>query len=83
MELIIGTRRIIPAAIHRVAGGVEAVLKGDALLSLLDAAFHGTCSIEVLGGGLDRRPMDVASICMQGADTRVTLICNGSAPALN
>lgn len=83
MELIIGTRRIIPTAIHRITGGVEAVLQGEALRSLLDAAFHGAGSIELLGGDLDRRPVDVASIRMQGSDTRVTLICTGPAPRLS
>lgn len=82
MELIIGTKRIIPEAISRIAGGVEAILKGDALMSLLDATFHGLGTIEISGGDLDRRPMDVASIRMQGADTMVTLVCTGPAARL-
>lgn len=82
MQLIIGNRHVIPEAIHRIAGGVQAVLKGEGLRALLDATFHGTGSIEVLGGDLDRRPMDVAAIEMTGGDTRVTLICTGSARPL-
>ncbi|WP_149142924.1 hypothetical protein [Gemmobacter caeruleus] len=82
MQLIIGDRRVEPGSITRIAGGVEAVLKGEALLRLLDAAFHGMGTIEVLGGDLDRRPMDVTSIRMKGAETCVTLIAAGPAPRL-
>lgn len=60
MELIVGTRRITPAAIHPIPGGVEAELRGDAVLPLLDEAFQGGGRVEMLGGGMDRRPMDVA-----------------------
>ncbi len=83
MELIIGAQRIIPDSIHSVPGGVEAELRGAAVLSLLDAAFHGGGRIEILGGALNRRPVDVAGIEMRGASTRVTLICTGEALALN
>lgn len=82
MDLIVGTRRITPAAIQRIDGGVEAILKGEALLSVLDAGFRGLGTIEVMGAGLDRRPMDVAAIEMTGGDTRVTLLCAGPARAL-
>ena len=60
-----------------------AVMRGDAVLSLLDATFHGAGSIEVLGGALHRRAMDVAGIEMRGASTLVTLICAGEAARLN
>ncbi len=87
MYLIVGTRRIVPTAVHPVAGGVEVALRGDALVSLLDATFGragcGAASIEVSGGGLDRRPMDVAAIVMTGADARVTLLCAGPPRPLN
>ena len=83
MDLIIGTRRITPDAITRTAEGVEAVLHGEALLRLLDAAFHGAGSIEVSGGDLDRRPMEVTGIAMRGRDTCVTLACAGRALRLN
>ncbi|MFC3568731.1 hypothetical protein [Paracoccus sp. TOH] len=83
MELLVGVRRIIPAAIHPIPGGVEAELRGDAVLSLLDAAFHGAGRVELLGGGLDRRPMDVAGIEMRGASTLVTLLCAGEAARLH
>ncbi|VDC33352.1 hypothetical protein [Pseudogemmobacter humi] len=82
MDLIIGNRHVSPASIRRVAGGVEAVLKGEALISLLDAAFHGAGTIHVLGGDLDRRPMDLTGIDMTGGETRVTLTCAGPAPML-
>jgi hypothetical protein len=82
MELIIGARRITPSAIHRIKGGVTATLRGEALISVLDATFHGAGSIEVIGAGLDRRPMDVTAIEMKGADTQVTLVCSGPARAL-
>ncbi|MGA0538974.1 hypothetical protein [Neotabrizicola sp. VNH66] len=82
MELIVGNRRITPSAIQPVSGGVEARLKGEALLRLLDASFHGQGTIEVIGGGLDRRPMEVADIRMTGADTTVRLRCTGPAPRL-
>ncbi len=83
MNLIIGTQHIIPSAITRTAHGVEAVLQGAALLSLLDAAFHGTGTIEILGGDLDRRRMEVAGIAMSGRETTVTLVCAAAAPRLN
>ncbi|MBE2276043.1 MAG: hypothetical protein IAE87_07070 [Rhodobacteraceae bacterium] len=87
MYLIVGTRRIVPTAIHPVAGGVEVALRGEALVSLLDATFRqagqGAGSIEVSGGDMDRRPMDVAAIEMTGADARVTLLCAGPPRPLN
>ena len=83
MELIVGARRITPDRVRPIPGGVEAELRGDAVLSLLDAAFHGGGRIEILGGALNRRPVDVAGIEMRGASTRVTLICTGEALALN
>lgn len=49
MELIVGTRRITPAAIHPIPGGVEAELRGDAVLPLLDEAFQGGGRVEMLG----------------------------------
>jgi len=82
MQLIIGNRHVVPRSIQRIAGGVEAVLAGEALLALLEATFHGGGSIEVLGGDLDRRPMDVAAIRMTGGATCVTLVCAGPAPQL-
>lgn len=83
MELIVGSRRITPRAIHRVAHGVEAYLRGEALLSVLDAAFHGAGSIEIAGGDLDRRRMEVTGLEMQGSETRVTLVCKGTAAPLH
>lgn len=83
MDLIIGTRHITPDAITRTPDGVEAVLHGEALLSLLDAAFHGAGTIEVLGGDLDRARMEVTAIDMQGRETRVTLTCLGAGTRLN
>lgn len=83
MNLIIGTQHIIPSAITRTPDGVEAVLHGEALLSLLDAAFHGAGTIEILGGDLDRRRMEVAGIEMSGRETTVTLVCAALAPRLN
>lgn len=78
MDLIIGTRHVTPDAIIRTPEGVEAVLHGEALMSLLDAAFHGQGTIEVLGGDLDRHRMEVTGIDMQGRQTRVTLACVGA-----
>ena len=83
MELIVGTRRIVPESMQPIPGGIEAEVRGDAVLSLLDATFHGAGSIEVLGGALHRRAMDVAGIEMRGASTLVTLICAGEAARLN
>lgn len=82
MDLIVGTRRITPSAIERIDGGVEATLRGEALIRVLDAGFRGLGTIEVLGAGLDRRPMDVAAVEMTGGETRVTLLCAGPARAL-
>lgn len=82
MDLIIGARHITPDAITRTPEGVEAVLHGAALLTLLDAAFHGAGTIEVLGGDLDRRRMEVTGIDMQGGETRVTLACIGAGQRL-
>jgi len=78
MDLIIGTRHITPDAITRTATGVEAVLHGEALMSLLNAAFHGAGTIEVLGGDLDRHRMEVTGIDMHGHETRVTLAPMGA-----
>lgn len=83
MTLIIGTRRITPIAMTRTPDGIEAVLRGPAVLSLLDAAFHGAGTIEVLGGDLDRRPLQVTGIEMSGQDTRVSLACTGPASRLS
>ncbi|KRW94558.1 hypothetical protein O4J55_05160 [Paracoccus sp. PXZ] len=83
MELIVGNRRITAAAIHPIPGGIEAELRGEAVLPLLDEAFQGTGRIEILGGGMDRRPMDVAGIEMRGASTLVTLLCAGEAARLH
>ncbi len=82
MNLIIGSQHITPLAITRTATGVEAVLQGAAVLCLLDAAFHGAGTIEILGGDLDRRRMEVAGIEMSGRDTTVTLVCAGPAQRL-
>lgn len=83
MNLIIGTRHITPDAITRTPEGVEAVLHGSALLSLLDAAFHGAGTIEIDGGDLNRHQMEVTGIDMQGGATRVTLTSIGQARRLN
>ena len=82
MDLIIGTRHVTPDAITRTRDGVEAVLHGEALLSLLDAAFHGAGTIEILGGDLDRHRMEVTAIDMQGSATRVTLAALGAGQRL-
>ena len=79
MNLIIGTRHVTPDVITRTPEGVEAVLRGEALLTLLDSAFHGAGTIEVLGGDLDRCPMEVIGIVMQGGETRVALAALGAA----
>jgi hypothetical protein len=82
MDLIIGTRHITPDAITRTATGVEAILHGEALMSLLNAAFHGAGTIEVLGGDLDRHRMEVTAIDMQGRETRITLAAVGAGQRL-
>lgn len=82
MDLIIGTRHITPDAITRTTTGVEAVLHGDALMSLLNAAFHGAGTIEILGGDLDRHRMEVTGIEMRGHETRVTLAATGAGQRL-
>lgn len=75
MRLIVDKKPVAATALHRVAHGVEAFVKGDALLPLLDAAFHGIGAIEVEGADMGRRRMDISGIEMQGGETRVTLIC--------
>ncbi len=82
MNLIIGTRHVTPDAITRTDEGVEAILHGEALLSLLDAAFHGAGTIEILGGDLDRHRMEVTGIDMLGGETRVTLAALGAGQRL-
>lgn len=77
MDLLIGARQTTPDVITRTATGVEAVLHGDARRSLLNAAFHGAGTIEILGGDLDRHQMDVTGIEMRGCETRVTLTGTG------
>lgn len=83
MELIVGAARITPTAIRSTGAGVEAVLQGQALLSLLDCAFHGAGTIEILGGEYDRHRMEVTGIDMHGAETRVTLACIGTSQRLH
>lgn len=73
MDLTIGTRHITADAITRTTTGVEAILHGEALISLLNAAFYGAGTIEILGGDLNRHLMEVTEIEMQGRETRVTL----------
>ncbi|MDV7269520.1 hypothetical protein RYZ20_01245 [Thioclava sp. A2] len=82
MELIVGNKRVQPMAMQRIPGGIEAELAGEALASVIDATFGGA-SIEVWGGDLDRRPLDVTDIRMQGASTTVTLLCAGEPVRLN
>lgn len=82
MDLIIGNRHFIPDAIICTATGVEAILHGDALRSLLNAAFHGAGTIEILGGDLNRHRMEVTEIEMQGRETRVTLTAMGEGQRL-
>lgn len=84
MELIVGNSRVVPTAIRRIPGGIEAQLAGEALLRFLDVTCNADqshhVSIEVLGGEYDRREMDVTEIRMRGSVTTVTLICS-SKPA--
>lgn len=82
MNLLIGTRHVTPDAITRTSDGVEAVLHGEALLSLLDVVFQGVGTIEILGGDLDRHRMEVTSIDMQGCETRVSLAALEGRPRL-
>ena len=63
MDLIIGTRHIIPDAITRTATGIEAVLHGDALLSLLNAAFHGSCRIREFRSNPEMREIGWRARC--------------------
>lgn len=77
MNLIIGSRQVTPDTITRTLEGVEAILHGEALMSLLNVAFHGAGTIEILGGDLDRHRMEVTGIEMQGGETRVTLATMG------
>ncbi|PCD77285.1 hypothetical protein [Pseudothioclava arenosa] len=72
MELIVGNKRVVPEALHRIAGGVEVELAGEALTSLLDATFGGGGSIE-LWGEHGPEALDVADIRMVGRATTVTL----------
>ena len=87
MELIVGNSRVVPTAIRRIPGGIEAQLAGEALLRFLDVACspHPAqhVSVEVLGGEYDRREMDVTEIRMRGAVTTVTLICSSKAGSLH
>lgn len=83
MELIIGNKRLVPAALRPFPGGIEVELAGEGLNALLDAAFRGTGSIEALGGELDRRPLEVTDIRMSGATTNVTLVPQGAALRLH
>ncbi len=83
IELIFGTRRVAPTAVRRIAGGFQADLRGDALLALLDLTFQGPAQVEMLGCGMDLRPLEVTEIEMHGNSTTVTLLCAGEAPLLN
>lgn len=82
MDLIIGTRHITPDAITRTATGVEAVLHVDALMPLLNAAFYGVGTIEILGGDLNRHRMEVTRIETQGRETRMTMAAIGAGQRL-
>lgn len=83
VEILVGARRITPERMLAIPGGVKAELRGDAVLRLLDATCPGGPSVEILGGALNRRPVDIAGIEMRGASTLVTLLCAGEAAALN
>jgi hypothetical protein len=78
MDLIIGTRHITPDTITRTATGIEAVRHGEALMSPLNAAFHGAGTIEILGDDLNRHRMEVTRIEMQGRETCVTMAAMGA-----
>ena len=80
IELIIGNKRIRPTTITPVEGGLEAVLQGEALVSVLDATFLGSGCIEASGGEMDRCRLEVSAIEMLGGSTRITLVPS-SAPA--
>ncbi|HCY98432.1 MAG: hypothetical protein A3D16_17830 [Rhodobacterales bacterium RIFCSPHIGHO2_02_FULL_62_130] len=82
MDLIIGTRHITPDAMIRTATGIEAVLHGEALMSPLNAAFHGARAIKILDGDLDRHRMEATGIKMRGRETRVTLAAMGAVQRL-
>jgi hypothetical protein len=82
MDLIFGTRQITPDAITRTTTGVGAVQHGEALISLLNAAFNGAGTIEILGGDLNRHWIEVTEIEMQGRETRVTLTAMGAGQRL-
>jgi hypothetical protein len=73
LELIVGNKRVMPKALRRIPGGVEAELVGEGLTSVLDATFAGA-SIECLGGDLDHHALDVTDIRMGGGSTTVTLM---------
>ena len=62
-----------PRRHHPHRDGRRVVLHGNALMALLNAAFHGSGTVEILGGDLDRHRMEVIGIEMQGRETRVTL----------
>ena len=87
MELIVGNSRVVPTAVRRIPGGIEAQLAGEALLRFLDVTVNAApshhVSIEVLGGEYDRRAMDVTEIRMRGSITTVTLICTSKAASLH
>ena len=77
MKPVIGTRHITPDDITRSATGLEAVLHGVALVSLLNAAFHGAGTIKFLGGDPDRHQMEITGIDRRGCETGVTLAGTG------
>lgn len=55
------------------ATGIEVALHGEALMPFLNAAFHGSGTIEVLGGDLDRHRIEVTGIEVRCRETRVTM----------
>lgn len=78
LELIVGTRRVVPEALELIEGGVIARLSGAGLLSVLEATFGGLSSVEVWGEGLCPRAMQVTEIAMQGTTTLVTFAATGT-----
>ena len=85
MELIVGTRRVVPQSVEWIEGGIVANVNGSAFLSLLDATFGAENAVEFRGGhaGQSLRSMVVTEITMQGRSTFVTLQDTGLRPSVN
>lgn len=83
VELIVGSKRVVPTELREINGRLVAELSGSGLMSVLDATFGGEASVEVWAFGQAPKPMWVVEIAMNGGNTVVTFEDAGRKISIN